>query len=68
MPPLGQVPRGMPPTNPQNMAPNLPVPNVQPTAPSNPIPPPLPATGLPPGWSMEQWNAYGQMWLDRNQR
>ena len=68
MPPLGQVPRGMPPTNPQNMAPNLPVPNMQAKSPSNPIPPPLPATGLPPGWSMEQWNAYGQMWLDRNQR
>ena len=68
MPPLGQVPRGMPPTNPPNMTPKLPVLNVQPTSPSNPIPPPLPATGLPPGWTMEQWNAYGQMWLDRNQR
>lgn len=26
--------------------------------------PPLPATGLPPGWSMEQWVYYGQQYLD----
>jgi len=27
------------------------------------LPPPLPPTGLPPGWSMEQWQHYGHQWL-----
>ena len=26
--------------------------------------PPLPATGLPAGWTMEQWQHYGQQYLD----
>ena len=26
--------------------------------------PPLPETGLPDGWTMEQWEHYGQQWLD----
>jgi uncharacterized membrane protein len=30
--------------------------------------PPIPEEGLPDGWSMEQWNAYGQMWLEQNGR
>ena len=25
---------------------------------------PLPPTGLPPGWTMEQWSSYGQQYLD----
>jgi len=29
--------------------------------------PPLPATGLPEGWTMEQWNYYGEQWLAVNQ-
>ena len=29
--------------------------------------PPLPATGLPDGWTMEQWNYYGEQWLAANQ-
>jgi hypothetical protein len=29
--------------------------------------PPLPATGLPSGWSMDQWEYYGQQYLDRTQ-
>ena len=29
--------------------------------------PPVPEAGLPEGWTMEQWNHYGQQWLD-NQR
>ena len=29
--------------------------------------PPLPATGLPEGWNMEQWNYYGAQWLEANQ-
>ncbi|MEZ7993560.1 MAG: hypothetical protein QMC52_00185, partial [Candidatus Poseidoniaceae archaeon] len=28
--------------------------------------PALPATGLPSGWTMEQWDYYGQQWLDAN--
>lgn len=26
--------------------------------------PPIPSEGLPEGWTMEQWNYYGQKWLD----
>lgn len=26
--------------------------------------PPVPAEGLPPGWTPEQWSYYGQQWLD----
>ena len=29
--------------------------------------PPLPATGLPDGWTMEQWAYYGQQYLDQMQ-
>ena len=29
--------------------------------------PPLPATGLPAGWTMEQWAYYGQQYLDQMQ-
>jgi hypothetical protein len=29
--------------------------------------PPLPATGLPAGWTMEQWAYYGQQYLDNQQ-
>lgn len=28
--------------------------------------PPLPDGGLPAGWTMEQWNVYGQQWLEQN--
>ncbi len=28
--------------------------------------PPIPATGLPEGWTMEQWNYYGEQWLAAN--
>jgi hypothetical protein len=39
---------------------------VQPTAPIIPSAgPQLPAGGLPSGWTMEQWNYYGQQYLDR---
>ncbi len=49
----------------------------QPPPPSSPTPqeqpaehhdgalgPPLPESGLPEGWTMEQWQHYGQQWLD----
>jgi len=28
--------------------------------------PPLPLGGLPEGWTMEQWNAYGHLWWEQN--
>jgi len=28
--------------------------------------PPVPAAGLPEGWSMEQWTHYGAEWLKKN--
>ena len=31
--------------------------------PAVPMGPPLPPSGLPPGWSMEQWQHYGHQWL-----
>ena len=50
---------------------HLPEPQAQ-AVPEAPAPsqaaPPVPAEGLPAGWSMEQWNAYGQMWLEQNGR
>ncbi|MEC7255290.1 MAG: hypothetical protein VXV76_01620, partial [Candidatus Thermoplasmatota archaeon] len=30
--------------------------------------PPIPETGLPVGWTMEQWQHYGQQYLDMNNR
>jgi len=27
--------------------------------------PPLPASGLPAGWTMEQWQHYGQQYLNQ---
>ena len=35
-----------------------------PVVPAAPAGPPLPASGLPAGWTMEQWNYYGQQYLD----
>ncbi|MGB1578860.1 MAG: hypothetical protein ACPHK3_02895 [Candidatus Poseidoniaceae archaeon] len=45
---------------------------VAPPMPAIPAPvahagPPLPATGLPEGWTMDQWAYYGQQYLDQNQ-
>ena len=37
-------------------------------APAQDSTPPLPAGGLPAGWTMEQWKHYGQQWLDQNQQ
>ena len=33
-----------------------------------PVGPPLPPGGLPAGWTMEQWQYYGQQYLDRLQQ
>ena len=27
--------------------------------------PPLPESGLPEGWTMEQWQHYGEQWLNQ---
>jgi hypothetical protein len=67
MPPVNQIPRGMPPPLPQKSIPNLPPPPITPLQANQSTIAPLPATGLPPGWTMEQWNAYGHMWLKKNQ-
>lgn len=76
--PLGLPPSGLPPTPlplpsglppvglPPTPLPSLPLPMPAPIpAPIPVLGPPLPATGLPDGWTMEQWQHYGQQWLDR---
>jgi hypothetical protein len=48
-----------------------PAPAAAPPAPAAPVDdgmPPLPAGGLPAGWTMEQWKHYGQQWLEQNQQ
>ena len=52
------VPMSPPPT------PAAPVVEAPPAPPVASGTPPIPAEGLPPGWSNEQWNAYGQQYLD----
>jgi len=70
--PLGLPPAGLPPLGqlPSKQLPTLPsLPPLQ-----QPIPapvtsaPPVPAEGLPTGWTMEQWTHYGHQWLERNGR
>ena len=60
----------LPAPTPAPMAP-MPDMNAQPVAAApEPAPvqagPPLPASGLPPGWTMEQWAFYGEKWLETN--
>ena len=53
------IPAGAPPTAPAKAP--------QPaSAPVDDGMPPLPAGGLPNGWTMEQWKHYGQQWLEQN--
>ncbi len=59
--PMGLPPAGMPPKPVPTLP--LPLPIVAPPPPA--LGPPLPASGLPDGWTMEQWQHYGQQWLDR---
>ncbi len=64
--PPATVPAAMPPQAPEAAKP---VPEIMPqTQPITPSGPPLPESGLPDGWSMDQWNAYGEMWLSQNQQ
>ena len=61
------VPKGRPPSALPAGRPPAVVPKGRPPAivqaPVVPKGPPLPPTGLPPGWSMEQWQHYGHQWL-----
>ena len=73
--PPATVPSSMPPqsappaTVPSSMPPqSAPPAQAAPAAISQPSSPPLPATGLPAGWSMEQWDAYGAQWLENNEQ
>ena len=64
--PTEAPPAGAPPAAP---APAAPAPAAEAPAPAPaPAAPPVPAEGLPEGWSMEQWQTYGQMWLEQNGR
>ncbi|MBA45046.1 MAG: hypothetical protein CMB31_00465, partial [Euryarchaeota archaeon] len=46
-------------------APVMEAPPPAPVAMTSSTAPPLPASGLPAGWTMEQWEHYGQQWLDQ---
>ncbi|MEC9161404.1 MAG: hypothetical protein VX919_01270, partial [Candidatus Thermoplasmatota archaeon] len=80
-PPMAAVPKGLPPLGAPLPAgrppaakplPPLPAPAVAPPLPAlppaQPAVPPVPAEGLPEGWTMEQWQHYGQQWLVKNGR
>jgi hypothetical protein len=72
MPPAPAAPAPAAPA-PAAPAPVAPIPPAYP-APAAPSPAlgtadsalPVPAAGLPEGWTMDQWNVYGQMWLEQN--
>ena len=55
---------GSAPSAPVKSLPAVPTPTPAPAQPVYASGPPLPASGLPPGWTMEQWQHYGQQWLD----
>ena len=59
LPPVGLPPAGLPPAGlpPVKAVPALPVPIA--------AGPPLPPGGLPDGWTLEQWNHYGEQYLQR---
>ena len=66
--PPSAVPAGRPPVVVPQGRPPAPVPQSRPPAaapvqPAAPTAPPLPPGGLPPGWTMEQWQYYGHQWL-----
>ena len=63
-----QMPQPIAQPLPQQMPLPIPQPIVQPLpVPQVPAGPPLPVTGLPAGWTMEQWQYYGQQYLDTMQ-
>ena len=68
MVPLGRPPSAVPAGRPPMPIPQgrPPVSTSKPPAPQSPpaqVGPPLPPGGLPPGWTMEQWQYYGHQWL-----
>ena len=69
MVPTGRPPSALPPGRPPVAIPQgrPPVPTPSPAPAVQPPPmqtgPPLPPGGLPPGWTMEQWQYYGHQWL-----
>ena len=56
-PPSSEVAKALPPIIPLGRPPQI-IPQV-------PLAPPLPPSGLPPGWTMEQWQHYGHQWLSQ---
>lgn len=80
LPTPGALPRGLPPAGlppaglPPKALPQIPAPVPTPLPAPVPTPapvtaatgPPLPPSGLPDGWTMEQWQHYGHQWLQRN--
>ena len=67
--PEGLPPAGLPPTPAAAAAPAADAAPPEPPAPAAPAAggPPLPETGLPEGWTMEQWVHYGEEYLERTQ-
>jgi hypothetical protein len=63
VPVAGMPPAAAPPAAPPAAAPPA---APAPAAPAPSAAPPVPAAGLPDGWTMEQWEVYGQMWLEQN--
>ncbi len=71
MPPAINIPSGMPPkvNIPAGMPPAIKSGQIAPKVQQPPaLTRPLPPSGLPTGWTIEQWNAYGNIWLERNQK
>ncbi len=67
LPPAGLPAIGLPPANLPKTLPTLPeLPSPVSQSAAVPSAPPVPAEGLPTGWTMEQWTHYGHQWLERN--
>ena len=64
--PAGLPPLGLPP-EPKPKPASAPPPSAF-EQPSAKVEPPVPAEGLPEGWTLEQWKHYGTEWLRRNGR
>ena len=61
--PSGRPPASVPLGRPPAIVPQGRPPAAAPPQPAAPAAPPLPPGGLPPGWTMEQWQYYGHQWL-----
>ena len=61
--PSGRPPASVPLGRPPAIVPQARPPAAAPSQPAAPAAPPLPPGGLPPGWTMEQWQYYGHQWL-----